>query len=169
MSEGHSSISICAKCLWSVWVCSNYVQYVPSIALVETVQLSEQLLFVLNVDIHKTTSLVHRPLHAQVSRSQYKLMQITTDNASPLHLVSVAITDILWYMTSDVVTIVKPTCTQDKLNIQVNTSFHVLTQSSVHKGRGCNVMVCVHCSASQTQSNHITAHLCLLLHPSSCL
>ena len=102
MSEGHSSNSICAKWLWSVWVCSNYVQYVPSIALVEEVQLSEQLLFVLNVDIHKTTSLVHRPLHAQVSHSQCKLMQITTDNASPLHLVSIAITDILWYMTSDV-------------------------------------------------------------------
>ena len=74
----------------------------PSIALVEAVQLSEQLLFVLNVDIHKTTSLVHRPLLAQISRLQYKLMQITTDNASTLHLVSVAITDILWYMASDV-------------------------------------------------------------------
>ena len=102
MSEGHSSISICAKCLWSVWVCSNYVQYVPSITLVEAVQLSEQLLVVLNVDIYKTISLVHRPMHAQVSRLQCKLMQITTDNASPLHLVSVAITDILWYMASDV-------------------------------------------------------------------
>ena len=85
-----------------MWVCSNYVQYVPSIALVEAFQLSEQLLFILNVDIHKTTSLVHRPLRAQVSRSQCKLTQITTDNASPLHLVSVAITDIQWYMTSNV-------------------------------------------------------------------
>ena len=32
----------------------------------EVVQLSEQLLFVLNMDIHETTSLVHRPLHAQI-------------------------------------------------------------------------------------------------------
>ena len=32
----------------------------------KVVQLSEQLLFVLNVDIHKTTSLVHKPLHTQI-------------------------------------------------------------------------------------------------------
>ena len=59
MPESHSIIAL-FKWRWSVSIFKNISHALYGIN--EVVKLIKWLLFVLNVDIHKTTSLVHRPM-----------------------------------------------------------------------------------------------------------
>ena len=170
MSDSHSNRRVCSS-----------MSHVQCIALVKQFNLMNSYCLFRMWTNMKPLSLFTDHCVPRYSHLQYKLMQFTTDNASLLHLVSLATIDILWYMTSDVA-VWHSHCEYCQANIELGgiysrqikySSKHLLprlTQSSVQKGRGHNVMVCVHHSASQTQSNYNTSsHLCLLLQTSSCL
>ena len=106
----------------------------PCVALLKSVIKVQLLKWLLFVETNGTIALFTDQCMPRFFSSQYKHFQIipvTMDSASPLHLLSIVITDIPRYMTSDVVVsdghckycqanIKLGACIQDKVNIQVN-------------------------------------------------